>query len=584
MIVIQVLGEVARVGGMDPLQLNDLYQDAPEPPAPGLSGLKATSANLLFLLERCQGAIWEDPAGKLMEARAHRYIDALRRQEPTDADRGWPFKVEPKPYQLRIFAQARSMPNVALAPCAPGVGKTKMAIDIAAAKFLDGQIDGAMVIADPPGVVPQWINEGLPTHMTDAVKYVADRYRPTRKINPKVMNRHEKRMRWLAFNIDSFRGSSGKARLQAEMFLASGRMLLIEDESSRIKTPTAERTKALIGYYARGKRHPGVRDLAAQRMILTGTPITKGIEDLWSQYEFLDPEIIGMSNYYAFRARYCVTAPAFRGAAFGQVKITGYRNVEEFVRKIAKVTFVVPKDVLGLPPKTYETIPVELTREQKMAYNAMRNQLVEDLDELKIATPKNAAVRLTRLQQLLCGRVYEQPSDLEEPPFAKPIKSNRLITLTDWIDANSRGDQLVIWCRFIDDILEIEQALRKMGRTPVTYYGDVGDDDREARKLAFVRGEASDFIGNPATAGMGLDGLQKAAERAIYYSGSFNREHRWQSEDRIHRLGMRGTAWYGDMVAPKTVDQMILDSYKKTEELISSVMSRPELLPVLNED
>jgi hypothetical protein len=584
MITVSVREGMAYITGLDPLRLNDLYQDAPEPKALGLNGLKAVGANLLYLLEKLPESIWNDPSGRLLEARAHRYLEALHRRPPDDNDRAFPFKMEPKSYQLQIFAQAWDMPNVALAPVAPGTGKTKLAIDIAARKFMEGLIDGAMVVADPPGVVPQWINEGLPNHMTRAVRYVADRYRPTRKVDKRVMDPHEKRMRWLAFNVDAFRGSSGKARLVAETFLKSGRMFLIEDESSRIKTPAAERTKALIGSYGRGKRKPGLRDFAACRMIMTGTPITKGIEDLWAQYEFLDPDIIGMSNYYAFRARYCVTAPAFRGAAFGQVKITGYRNVEEFVKKIAPVTFVVPKTVLGLPEKTYEEIPVELTRDQKMAYNAMRNRLVDDLKEMKIATPKNAAVRLTRLQQILCGRVYEQPSDLEEPPFAKPISSNRIKTLTEWIEANSQDEQLVIWCRFIDDILDVEKALLAMGRKPVTYYGATTDDAREAAKRAFVRGDASDFIGNPSTAGMGLDGLQRAAERAIYYSSSFNREHRWQSEDRIHRLGMRGTAWYGDMIAPGTVDRMILNSYKETEELIESVMRRPELVPTLNED
>lgn len=38
------------------------------------------------------------------------------------------------------------------------------------------------------------------------------------------------------------------------------------------------------------------------------------------------------------------------------------------------------------------------------------------------------------------------------------------------------------------------------------------------------------------------------------------------------------------MIAPGTVDRMILQSYKKTEELIGSIMSRPELVPVLNEE
>lgn len=501
-----------------------------------------------------------------MEARAHRFIGRLNRPAPSDEDRAFPFKTKPQDHQLPVFAAARRMPVVALAPCAPGTGKTKMAIDVAASKYLDGEIDGVAVIAAPKGVPRQWIEEGLPDHMSPKVRYRGTVWKSTRKTDPRVMSPHEKRMRWLTFNVEAFSSDSSKAAKELEAFLKSGRMMLIWDESSRGKNPRAARTKTIL------KLAP----LAVSRMILTGTPITKGMEDLWSQYEFLDPKIIGMSNYYAFRARYCVLRPAYRGAGPGVVKIVAYRNTEEFVRKIAPVTFVIPKDVLGLPAKTYERLAVELTREQKMAYNALRHKLVDDLAEMKIASPVNAGVRLTRLQQALCGRVYEQPSDLEEPPFAKAIPSNRIDTLIEYIEDNP--DTNVIWSRFTADILEIEAALKKIGRTPVTYYGDVSDDDRAARKKAFMSGHASDFIGNPATAGMGLDGLQKVCQRSIWYANSYNREHRWQGEDRIHRIGMCGTALNVDMVAPGTVDVAILQLYKETQDLINSIMNRPELL------
>lgn len=452
-------------------------------------------------------------------------------------------------------------------------GKTKMTIDICASKFLEGEIDGVAVIAAPGAVPAQWVDEALPTHMTSKVKWAGTTWKSTRKVAPYLLSPKTKAMRWMTFKVEAFSGSSGKAERALKEFLNSGRMALVWDESSRGKNPRAARTKSILD----------IAPLAVFRMILSGTPITKGMEDLWSQYEFGDPKVIGMSNYYAFRGRYCVTIPAYRGAGVGAVKITGYRNTEEFVRKIAAVTFVVPKEVLGLDPKTYEELPVELTRDQKMAYNALRHKLVDDLADMKIASPVNAAVRLCRLQQVLCGRVYEQPSDLEEPPFPKLIPSHRVSTLLEYIDLNNDGPN-VIWCRFNDDILEIEAALKKAGRSPVVYYGATSDEERKERKKLFMSGKASDFVANPATAGMGLDGLQTVCQRSIWYSNSYNREHRWQGEDRIHRLGMCGTALNVDMIAPGTVDKMILASYKKTEDLIRSLMSRPELITTLNSD
>jgi hypothetical protein len=582
-IIVNVQDQLATVSGLDPLQLNDLYVDCPEPSPPGLGGVRAISSNLLYLFEKLPHAIWQDPHGKLMEARAYRFISRLNRPKPTDEDRNFPFKTKPDDYQLEIFAAARHMPVMALAPVATGAGKSKMMVDITAAKYLAGEIDGVAVVAAPGALPQQWIDEALPDHMSPAVKWIGAVWKSTRKTDRRLMSPTEKKMRWLTFKVEAFSSAKGKAYEALEAYLKSGRIFLIEDESSRIKTPTANRTKAFIGEWRRGVLHPGLGSLAAGRAILTGTPITRGLEDLWSQYEFLDPKIIGLSNYYAFRGRYCVTMDVpGRAKAFGAKKIIGYRNTEEFVRKIAPVTFVVPKEVLKLDKPVFVKMPVELTREQKMAYNAIRNKLIDDLKDMKIASPVNAAVRYVRLQQVLSGRIYEQPSDLEEPPFPRLVPSKRLETMLEFIDDNPGPN--VIWARFTDDILDIEKALLAIGRKPVTYYGDVSDDERTLRKKAFMRGEATDFVANAAVAGMGVDGLQKACSRALNYSHTWNREHRWQSVDRLYRRQQLAAATIIDFYVPRSIDDLIFAAYEKTEDMVNMVYSRPELIKTLGDE
>lgn len=574
--LIDVRDTLARVMGLDPLQLNDLLADAPEPPPQGFGGVRPTAANLLYLMEKLPHATWQDPAGKLMEARAHRLIEAMRQEEPGDYERSWPFREPCWPFQLRIFTAARKMPHFALAPVVMGSGKTKMLIDVAADKFMRDDIDCVAVIAAPKGVHRQWVETAIPRHMTKSVKWRAAVWKPTRKTPDEVAKPGRvRRLRIMAFNVEAFSAESGRGAKALRDFMKSGRCFLIEDESSRIKTPGAERTKSIL------KLAP----LAVCRAISTGTPITKGLEDLWAQYQFLDPSIIGMSNYFAFRNRYCVTIPAYRGAGLGVVKIVGYRNMEEFVRKIAPSTFVVPKSALGLPAKRREELPVDITPGQRKLYNALRDQLVDDLLEHRIASPANAAVRLVRLQQILCGRAYEVSSNEDEPPVAKSIPSLRIPTLMTFLEDNP--GPTVIWARFTNDILEIEAALAKAKLRAVTYYGATSDEGREAAKKAMCSGKADYFVSNPSVGGMGVDGLQEVCEQAIYYSSSFNREHRWQSEDRIDRIGKRSMSTpslYVDMVVPNSVDRMILQSYEKTEDLIRGVMDRPELLATLNEE
>jgi len=470
-----------------------------------------------------------------------------------------------------VFVNARDLPEIALAPAATGTGKSYMACNIAAHKYLSGVIDAVAIIA-PMGVHRQWIEEVLPRDMTLAVKTRSLIWKPSLELRKKRMTHcgSDNMLPVLAFNVEAFSADSGRAAKALAEYCRAHRVLLILDESTSVKTPRAIRTKTLI------KLAP----LAACRMILTGTPITRGIEDLWAQYEFLNPSIIGMSNYFAFRGRYCVVAPAYRGAGVGVVKIVGYRNMEEFLRKIAPVTFSIPKDVLGLPSKVYEEIAVELTDEQRRAYNALRKKLVDDLKAQEIVSPANAAVRIVRLQQVLSGRILVRDSDDPEAPTeVRSIPSRRIAALMSTIENNP--DNYVIWGRFTADLLEIEQALKKMGRKPALYYGDMSDEDRANRKKDFLNGHATDFVAQPAIAGLGLDGLQRVADRMVFYSHGFNRLHRWQGEDRLHRMGTTGTVVVLDMVAGPgvTVDRMALDSYKKTEDLIRTFMNNPDLLP-----
>lgn len=443
-----------------------------------------------------------------------------------------------------------------------------MSCNIAAHKYLTGQIDGVAVVA-PMGVHRQWIEEAIPECMTKAVPVRTAIWKPGADLRRIGMLGSPSSMRCLAFNVEAFSTSSGRAQKALMEYLRSGRILLILDESTSVKNPRAERTRTLLE----------IAPHAAARMILTGTPITKGIEDLWAQYEFLSPEIIGMSNYYAFRGRYCVTRKAFHRAPPGAVKIVGYRNMEEFVRKIAGVTFVIPKDVLGLEPKFYEQIPVELTDEQRSLYNAIRKKLVDDLAERRVVGPANAAVRLIRLQQVLCGRVLvREDDDPESPGEWKPVKSNRLKSTLQFIEDNP--DTYVIWARFHADVEEIVAALKKMGRKPAAYYGPMSDEERAKAKKLFIAEKADTFVASPAIASQGLDGLQKVCNRSIWYSRSFSRLHRWQGEDRLWRMGQsEGVGVFDVMAGKNTTDHMELETFAKTEDLIKDFMSNPAMLP-----
>lgn len=566
---IRVGTAVTRIYGLPGLRASDIYANAPEPAPADWNGIRSTSANLTYLDETLPGSRWEDPQNRRMEAAA---IQQLRDARPTwvvgDYEKDFPFNVPPYDFQLAIFAQARKMTNIALSPCAPGVGKTRMILDICADKFRRGEIDALAVVA-PNMVNVQWVKEAVPTHLVSACPRAAAVWSPTRKVPADVAKETTpKKLRILSFNVEAFSSEAGKAAKALAAFLDSGRVMLVIDEHHKIKNPRAARTKAVLK----------LREKAAVRAILSGTPITRGVEDIYTGYAFLDPSLIGQTNYYTFRSRYCVLAPSYRGAPPGAVNIVGYRNVQELLGKVAPVTFTVDKSVLGLPAKRYDTLPVALSPEQEAAYIALRDQIIADLHAKNISSPANAAVRFVRLQQILSGRVYSRDEDDTEIP--REIPSLRVATLVDFLK-ESDGEQAVIWSRFTADIVAIAAALRAEGKTVVTYYGATPRDERTEAVRAFKAGEASYFVGNPAAAGVGIDGLQ-VAELVVFFSNSFSLEARIQAEDRTHRIGTTGSVLYIDMVArvreAMTIDGLVLKNLHDKTSLADAVYRDPALL------
>ncbi len=565
---ISVAPGLTLLSGIDRMRIRDVYYEAPEPPQGNPDdGLRTVAANLLYLHGLFPDGIWHDPGNRLVEARTYRFLSRLRTEPPGEYELNWPFKVPCKPHQLGVFTHARKLTRIALAPCALGTGKTKMALDIVADKFMRDEIDGVAIVC-LRSVKTQWINRALPEHMTDAVDWKAHIWKKTTRIPSDITAARlgSRRLRIMAFHAQAFGRKRSQAARDLASFLRSGRIMLIFDESTRIKNYRANTTKEMLL----------IRHLAAVRMILTGTPITKGLEDFFTQYQFLDEDIIGLSNFFSFRGRYCVTEPV-RGRNVDRraVTITGYRNQEELIRKIAPVSFMIPDTVLGLPPKRYERFEVEMTDEQKTVYVALRDQLVEDLLAHRIENPTFAMVRLLRMQQVLCGRYYEtcESEDDFRTTIPRRLPNNRPEVLASLLEQHD--GQALIWCRFKDDIDDIVTAIGGLGRLGI-YEGETSQSERDRQILAFKRGEL-DYMICTAAASTGVDGLQ-CANASFYYSSDFNRETRWQSEGRIYRLGQTNSTLIGDLICPGTVDTRILKAYEETADLARLVMNNPSFL------
>lgn len=499
-------------------------------------------ANIDFLREQFPDAEFIDEDGALAE------IEIVSNLKRTKGDSwiAYVFRTDKPPfdYQKECFYCSCSRRVYALF-LEMGLGKTKILIDTACYLFSLGLIDRVLVIA-PNGVHKQWALSQITVHTPEWCRIGSVHYWGESKARAAQQDRAPADgLKWFCINIEALSYSSGE--VACENFLRGGAALTAVDESVRIKTPGSDRTRAM----------QRIRSQSKFRRIMSGRPLTKGIQDLYSQYGFLDPAIIGVTSYTAFKARYCVMGKEEKSR-----EIVDYRNVDELIERIAPHTYVAEKK--DYPAKVYVRRPVPITMEQRILYTEFTEDLMAEIDNGEIVDAENAAVKLMRLQQVLCGFLPRADGSFQR------IKSNRIDVLKDVLaDVNGKA---VIWARFKEDIVQIKEAL---GDKCVVYTG--GKDENNAIERWLTEPDLH-FVGNPASGGTGLNLVCPGANTMIYYSNSFNADHRWQSEDRIHRIGVEGDCTYIDLTTPGTIDTKILYSFRRKLELSEEVLLHPRMM------
>jgi SNF2 family DNA or RNA helicase len=327
------------------------------------------------------------------------------------------------------------------------------------------------------------------------------------------------------------------------------------DESTTIKTPSAARAKSVVK----------VGRAAVFRRIATGSPVTKSPMDLYQQCLFLSGACLDSPSYYAFQARYAVTIER-NLAAHSFKQVVGYRRLDEIQEKLSRFSFRVRKDeCFDLPDKVFVRREVELTPEQKKAYDQMRLMALAQFDQ-GMTTTVNALTQLMRLQQIVCGHITLDTGEV------LPLKHNRINELMAAVaEAN---DKIIIWAHFRHDIEAIRLALQKeYGMTSVaTYFGDTAQEDRTSIVEQFQdpNSDLRFFVGQPRTGGYGL--TLTAADTMIYYSNGYDLEIRLQSEARIDRYGQTRKMTYIDLMSPGTVDEKIVEALVKKMDIANLIL------------
>lgn len=503
----------------------------------------------------------------------------------------FPYKTQPfGPYQ-REALRLSALKTYFFLSMEQGTGKTWVTINNAALLFLQGKIDGMIVLA-PNGVHTAWALEQIPAHMPEVVPYRChvwnsgrelDRKKSrVKKFRPKDRDEHWA-LSQLARDMSVFpilcmnseACTTPLARKAIGTMLTRRRCLFVVDESGDFATPSAKRTRALNSWRAR----------APYRRCLDGTPVGTSPFELYAPYRFLHPSILGYRTFGEMKEAHAEWDTFERGDNGREFKVirtdrlTGkkaWKDLDVLARRIAPHTFrITKKEALPfLPEKIFHKRFFEMTEEQWRLTVELKEEMQAQLEGGGTVTATNVLTQYLRFQQIAAGYV---PPDIiygeeTEPVRLIPGPNPRLELAVDECLRHA-GTKGIIWARFQFDIDLLGDRLRDEGFTVVTYDGRTSSAEREEAKARFQQGEVDWFLGNPAAGGRGLNLFR--AEWVMYYTNYFGLRRRLQSEDRAHRIGTKNAVNYTDLLGARSIDMKIVRALRNNQDVADTITGDP---------
>jgi len=339
---------------------------------------------------------------------------------------------------------------------------------------------------------------------------------------------------------------------------------LVCDESQKVKTHNSKRTKQTTK----------LSDTSTYRYLLSGTPVLNSPMDIFAQYRILDKGKSFGRNFFHFRNLYFFDKNAGmpKDKYFPDWRIRP-RAMEDMNKKIYAIAQrAVKSECLDLPPFIKKKVVVELSPEQRKAYEEMKKHFVTYL-EGEAVVAELAITKMLRLAQITTGFAN---NDLGETISFK--KNPRKAALLEVLEEITPGHKVLVWAVFKENYEQVRDVCKKLKIDMVEAHGGISDKDKFAAVDRFnTDPECRVFLGHPGSLGIGINLIP--ATYSVYYSRTHNADHDVQSEARNYRGGseIHSSVTRVDIVAEGTIDEIIL------EALANKMTMSNELLTMIKE-
>jgi SWI/SNF-related matrix-associated actin-dependent regulator 1 of chromatin subfamily A len=331
--------------------------------------------------------------------------------------------------------------------------------------------------------------------------------------------------------------------------------VLIVDECHFVKNPKTQRSKAVKAIKAK------------QRLYLTGTPIVNRPVELWPIISVLDPDTF--NHFWTFAKRYCNA----RNNGFGW-DLKGSSNLPELQQKLRSSIMVrrLKSEVLKeLPPKVRQVIEIPYEGKAVKAEGKAMAAVEDKLATLKVAVelakasddPEEyaAAVKALRAGFMVAftemAQVRHDTAVAKIPYVIEHIKSA--------LEAEHKVVCFVHHHDVADALMEEfkGQAVELTGRTSQVKRQENIDSFQNDKRVRV-------FVGSIQAAGVGI--TLTAASHVIFAELDWVPGNVTQAEDRLHRIGQRGSVLVQHLVLEGSIDAAIAKTMVEKQAVIDRAL------------
>jgi len=329
-------------------------------------------------------------------------------------------------------------------------------------------------------------------------------------------------------------------RTDIELFACIHWQCIFLDEAQAIKNPGSQISLA-------------VSRLSAQfRLSITGTPIENNLQDLWSQFRFLMPDLLGSHQEFATN------------------------DIQHNKKKIKPFILRRLKDEVAkdLPEKLEHTVLIEMGTNQKRLYESllsrMREGLIKEIRTDGIAHHRMKIFEiLLRLRQVCCHPLLIE-SLLDEDDPRESGKFNALIK--DLETVVEEGNKVLVYSQFTSMLNIIAKELQQKGWRYTRLDGKT--KDREAVVKEFQEGDIEIFLISLKAGGVGLN--LTAADYVFLYDPWWNLAVENQAISRAHRIGRKDRVIVKRYVSAGTIEEKIMDLKAYKDSMAQDILDHDD--------